>query len=650
MPTPDHPFDRLRSTLAPTEEQRARMLGKIRANMTAARDLRDVRSALEPDHGAQIRVWNRIRERIAPSRARGFLEQVRTYLTPDTENVFRIGRGFLPALQPVAVPARPLKWVAAFALVLIAARTVPAFFLAPQTIAQSSVLLRPTKGVVTVSLDGLSQPVEGEIELLQSTTIHTDSGEATIILHDDGTIRLADDTSVTLQDLIDRPQKSSGLATLLLSSGTVWVQGLVPDHLRGLSVVTPDGVVTVHGGSVSITVQEGETTVEVWDRHARLEREEQAELILVSGERLVSRGGTDLAVEAMQDGAYDRDWPKQNLQRDAVHQRAIAQEQRERIAARAGILPNSRLYPVKRLAEQVDVLLTFDHETAVKKRVAQATTRLNEATTLITEGQSGATIQLQEYQVAMLDIAKGSGDTLTQRIVEEGVAENAAQLGAQLPGDDVYQVKRIVLDTSAKLPGAPIDESDVETSMLSDAVDALQIAAAEGDKEAVQEGLEHLAPYIEGFSADTDLDPATKKEVLSRLTRVADVLQDDANATGGSGAIAMRTVSRAIRTHVPPAPVVVHLTDDEIATLIDGILDRVFTYSQYTGQTNQLRQELIKLKGHPDEGMILRALFEDLQAYEELNSQGVLAPDFRLSVLVRASIRDLRETHGAQID
>lgn len=626
------------------------MLASIRENMASARDVRAVRPLLEPAEGAKVRIWNRIRQRIAPLRARGFLEQVRAYLTPDDDAVVSFGRGILPVLRPVAVPARPLKWVAAFALVLVAVRVTPALFLAPQTVAQSSVLLRPTKGTVTISLDGLSQPIDGEIALTRHANIHTDDGEATVVLHDDGTIRLAPNTSITLQDLTDRPEKGSGLATLTLEDGTVWVQGLVPDHLRGLSVVTPQGVVTVHGGSVSVTVKEDGVTVETWDRHARLERENQADIVLVSGERLTAQEGIALAVERMPENAFDRDWPKQNLERDAVHQRAIAQEQRERIAARAGILPTSRLYPVKRIAEEVDVLLTFDREAAVQKRVDQATTRLNEATTLIAEGESGAVAQLREYQVAMLGMAQGSGDTLTRRIVEESVAENAAQLGAQLPDDDVYAVKKIVLETSAKLPNAPIDESDVEAAVVGDTVDVLQIAAAEGDEEAVQEGLETLAPYIDDATGpESTLDPTTKKEVISRLTRVADALQDDATESA-TGAIALRTVSRVVRMHVPaPAPVV-HLTEDEIRAMIGGILDRVFTYSQYTGQTNQLTQEIRKLGEHPDEGMILRALYEELQNYEELNSLGAEAPDFRLSLIVRAAIRDLREERGGDVD
>ncbi len=163
----------------------------------------------------------------------------------------------------------------------------------------------------------------------------------------------------------------------------------------------------------------------------------------------------------------------------------------------------------------------------------------------------------------------------------------------------------------------------------------------------MQEGLETLAPYIEDLPGDSGLDATTKKEVISRLTRVADTIQDDATADNGSGSVAMRVVSRVIRTHVPMTPPPAHLTEGEIATMVDAILDRVFVYSQYTGQTNQLRQEVIRLKGHPDEGMVLRSLYDALQAYEELNSQGALVPDFRLSLLVRAGIRGLRD---AQID
>ena len=649
MQSPESSFRRLRDELAPTEEQRVRMLAKVRRGMVTARDVRAVRSMLEPDADARIRVWNRIRERIAPSRARGFLDFARTYLSPDTGS-FRVSHGLFPRLQPVLVPASPLKWVAAFAVVLVALRVSPMLFLAPQTTAQSSVYLLPTKGVVTIASDGLSQPIDREIELLRSATIETDAGEGTVVLHDDGTIRMANHTSITLQDLTDRPEKGSGLATLILNTGTVWVQGMVPDHLRGLSVVTPKGVVTVHGGSVSISVRnDGDVTVETWDRHARFEREDEADVILVAGERLTVGIGGELAISKLPTTAFGQFWAKQNLDRDAVHQRAIAQEQRERIVARAGILPTSRLYPVKRIAEEVDVLLSLDRETAVKKRVAQATTRLNEATALIADGQDGATEQLEEYQATMLGMVQGSGDTVAQRLVEEGVAESVALLGAQLPDDDVYAVKKVVLETSSKLPDAPINASDVEVAVVNDAVDALQIAAVEGDGDAVQEGLENLAPYIEDLPEDQTIDPTAKKEVLSRLTRVAGTLQEEASSPDADS-VTMRTVSRVIRSYVPQQAPVVHLTADEVAATVDSILDRVFVYRQYVGQTNQLRVEILRLKGNPDEGTILRALYDSLAAYEELNSAGAETPDYHLSVLVRAAIRELRDERKGDVD
>jgi hypothetical protein len=112
----------------------------------------------------------------------------------------------------------------------------------------------------------------------------------------------------------------------------------------------------------------------------------------------------------------------------------------------------------------------------------------------------------------------------------------------------------------------------------------------------------------------------------------------------------MRAVSRVIRTHVPLVPEPAHLTPEEIDASVDAILDRVFVYSQYTGQTNQLRQETLKLKGHPDEGMILRALYAELQKYEELNSQGASGPDYRLSLIVRTAIRALQEEHRGDVD
>ncbi len=628
------PFDRLKNTLDPSEDQRARILARVRERNAASRQFAGIKNALNPEEGAQVRIWNRIRERISPLRATSFLEQVRVFLTPEIDNT-RLHVAFLPRLAPVTVSARPLKWVAAFAIVIVSLRISPLFFLAPQTIAQSSVFLTPTRGEVSLSLAGLSQPVETETEILESVRMSTEEGEATIILHDDGTIRLAEYTSVTLHDLTDRPEPAVPATTLTLHEGTVWVQGLLPDHIRGITVATPRGDITVHGGSVSITVEGEAATVETWDRHAVLTQSRSPDLVIVAGERLTASADDMLTINRMPESAYDSPWPAQNLQRDAVHQREIAQQQRERIAARAGILPTSRLYGVKRLAENVDVFLTFDREAAVMKRLDQATTRLDEATVLIADGQSGA-VALQEYSDAVLDIASGSGDSITQFLVEQSVSEDAAHLGASLPDDDVYLVKHTVLSTSAKLPTQLINESDVEASVLADAVDSLQLAAVEGDGQAVQDRLETLAPYLEDFPGDSGIDPAVKKEVLSQLTHVAESLQNNANVQEGSGAVVLRTVSRVVRSHSPVAPPA-HLTEEQIQSMVASMSHRIFTYSQPRSRWNQLQQEIVKLKGHPDEGMLLRALYQEL-------------PENGLATYVRTAIQDLREEQAGSVD
>ena len=41
---------------------------------------------------------------------------------------------------------------------------------------------------------------------------------------------------------------------MTLRSGRIWIQGLLPSHLRGITIATPAGDVTVHEGSADITV------------------------------------------------------------------------------------------------------------------------------------------------------------------------------------------------------------------------------------------------------------------------------------------------------------------------------------------------------------------------------------------------------------
>lgn len=631
---PHHAFRRLREDMNPAPNAQKELKGRIMARIQEPATLAEWRESLTPDAAAKATVWNRVRRQIAAPGVRDAFGRVRDALQPE-QDVRRTLWSYVSARlapQPAAVTYRVPKWAAAFAIVLVGLRASPILFLAPRTIAESSIIILPTSGDVSIALHQLWQPVEGETEIREPVEIRTGDGEATVILHDDGNIRLAPHTTVILNDVSDRPDPVPEGPTFTLVSGSVWMQGLLPSSVDGIALGTDHGTVMVHGGSVSVTA--GDTVdVRVWNRNANVSQTDVS-LTLIAGETTALSAGVP-SVQKIPASAYAEDWAVKNLKKDAVHQREIAQMQQERRAAQAGILPNSPLYGVKRIAETMDVLLTLNPEEKVQKKIQQATTRLNEAAALIASGESGATVPLKEYKQTLLEVATGTGDSLTNDLVQKEVEQNAAQIFAVLPNDGLYEVKKAVLETTAELPNPTIDKKDVDGTVLVDTLDMLQDVVQEGgDTTSAKDALAAIAPQLNTLNSSDDsaLKPDVKKEALSLLSDLADTL-NSANEGTGSTVAENDAILKNVRTYLPkPAskPVVKHMTEEEIGELVAAIKARVFLYKQPRSRYSQLINEMQRLVGNPDEGSILRALYHEL-------------PENGLAIYVRTAIQELRE-------
>jgi hypothetical protein len=360
-------LDRLRDDLSPSAAENDRVRKRIERHIAEPQVLRQAMREATPTMEQRSMLWARIHERIESPAALGVFDRLRTLLTPESPDVMQGKPMLFSRLRPVSVPTtstsyRLSKWAAAFVLVVMALRMSPVLFLAPLSVAQSSVIVIPTQGTVSLALHDLWQPLTEQVELADAVSLMTNRGEATVLFHDDGTVRLGQHTRMTLHDLTNRPEPAIAGSTMSLESGHVWLQGLLPQYLRGLSIITEAGEAVVNGGSVSLAVQDDDSVlVRVWDRHAVVVFEGE-EYVLVAGEKTVLRPGKDIRILPIENGEFDEAWVMQNLKRDAVHQREIAQMQQERRAARAGILPTSPLYPVKRVAEKMDVLLTLNPE------------------------------------------------------------------------------------------------------------------------------------------------------------------------------------------------------------------------------------------------------------------------------------------------
>ncbi|UPA22430.1 DUF5667 domain-containing protein [Candidatus Peribacteria bacterium] len=621
-------IQQLASELAPTTEQHARVRSILERRIQGPAILSEAKTQSSPDAQQKNHLREQISDRISMPGVSSVFGRIHAFLSPTSSVQARIKRSvFDHLIPPTPVPffQRVTKWGAAFVIVALALRASPFLFLAPQSNAVSAVILDPTPTGVELSSHGLWQPVTQEVELHEAMNLRTADGEATLMMHDDGNVRLDAHTTIALNDVSDQPSTQLDAPTFTVESGTVWLQALLPDQVRGFLVATPAGTITMHGGSVSVAVEGTTVRIEVWDRHAVVVHEGQA-ASLVAGEFVELTPGSKLVVQDLPINAYKGTWVAQNLGRDSVHQRELAQLQQERRAAEAGILPTSPFYTVKRVAETVDVLLTLDPAAKVEKRLQQASIRLNEAAALIIQGDSGASIPLDEYRQTLIDVASGTGDTLVQYLVQRTVAENAAQLSAALPDDQLYILKKAVLQASAALPNDTLDERDVSGTLLVDTLNMLEQAIQNNDVDQMHLALKTLSPYLPSLQSGSGdlLKPDARKEALSLLTQVATALKQ---TTNGSGTVLTDDIARQIADYLPtPAasadadtPRIVisssytPLTESQLETAVQGALRRVFDiYTMPNSRLNALRVEIKKFADSPDEGRFLRRLYRDM--------------------------------------
>ncbi|MBI5156176.1 hypothetical protein HZA45_02775, partial [Candidatus Peregrinibacteria bacterium] len=500
------PFQRLRDHTAPKAGQKDRIRARMEARMAPAL-FTEVRKLTAPPAGSQSTIFDRIIDTIEPRAVRSLLDQLRSALSSADAARTHIWQSMVPRLAPAPmtiISQRSFKWVAALLVVIVALRVSPLLFIAPASRADSSALVIPTSGTLSVALGGLWEPVTHELSLRQGAQFRTGIGEATFILNDDGNARMGQKTTLTIHDVTNRPEPAAPGATMTLMQGSLWVQSFVPEEIRGIDIATPAGNIVVHEGSVSIIA--GETvSVRVWDHHALIRRPGGRDLLLVAGERIeLSQAGVSV-VKKIAAAEYDEPWAAQNLAKDAVHRRELAQLQRERYAARAGILPTSPLYAVKRAAEAVDELLTIDPQQKVEKQLEQAETRLNEAGALLVSGGTGATADaaLAEYRAAMLSVGTGSGqNSVTQFLLRQQIAEDTESVSAALSNESIYAVKRAVLEASADVPDTGLDQKTIGGVLFLDSLDTLSAALKAGDTTGAQIALTDAQPYLTALKDD----------------------------------------------------------------------------------------------------------------------------------------------------
>lgn len=577
---------RLYQDLAAKSAVKARVRRKVmeRIQMQQVASLQVARQGVQPSLAKKQAIWERIQARLQVTSA---------------------------SASAQFWPQGAMRLAAAFALIALAVRLSPTLFIATPTVADSNVSVLPTRGEVMVSVGGMWQPLNNEMILEEGTMLRTEDGEASILFHDDGVVRMDANTTILLNDVTDRSAtlESTPDSTITLYTGRIWVQGLVPSQIRGLSVQTTYGLVTVNEGSVSIK-EDDVVDVLVYNRRTMVNHN-GSDIVLVSGERTQLWEGNVPLVKKIAETRYEELWPRQNLDRDAVHRKEIAQLQQERRAARAGILPTSRLYSVKRVAETVDVLLTFDSDARTQKKIDQAQRRLDEAAALLEEDhQEEAQIHLAEFRDMLQDLAQETGTSVTETLLQQALSATSADVAAVQPEDQAYLLKLAVLEASTQLDHDRSSQ-ELEAVLLMDALAMMNRSIEEGDVAAARAQWRDMQSSLSVLDDET-LPEDVQKEVLSMVGRAAVLVEENEQqfAEIDPDLVEQIAVYAPAGDDLPQA--VAAMTEAELANLVDGIRGRIFLYHMTRSRLNQLVVELKALTGHPEEGRILRRLYSEL--------------------------------------
>jgi len=607
----EHSLRQLAENVTPSDAQRHAMKAQLQARICPEGILSAVSKA-SPSRSFRETLKEKVLRAIRPELGHN-LESLASTVDLAPTSLQTLKSVILSRLQPVQqTPTIHIgfKWAAAFVMFILIIRSMPLILLAPATQAQLGVQLVPGGEKVSVFTGGVWIDTTEPQIIGNAVMVRTGNVGATLILNDDGVLRLAPDTTVKLHDISDRPQFQSEGPTATLIRGKMWALGLLPPIVEGLVVETSYGTLSVNAGSVSIEDDgKGRVTVAVYDRGITLNNGQQTSF-LVSSEKTVLREGKTFSIQNMQTRVFSEPWVQSNLAQDAVHRSEIAKLQEDRRTEVAGILPTSFLYPAKRIAEEVDVLFTLTHDGRTEKRIQQANTRLSEAISLIKEGQGmEASAPLAEYKTSLVSLASDENDNLVKYMIQKQIADASTSLSTvdESPNGSIQLLKDAVMQVGAAIPDADLRPRDIEGYVLVDRLTMInQILSEQEDASVAISEYADISPYIEGLLSDTDgAHPLLQKEARSLLVTTSELLKTASKTNTGEVFVAMAS---DVSQYLPPEPEQVLVSEEDLNRQVQEMMKRIFIFRQPISRYNQLLAEMRELESNPNRGTLLRRL------------------------------------------
>ena len=361
-------------------------------------------------------------------------------------------RGFWSALSEFLWEGRKvLASVTVTALLLLVVFPIQ---LAPEVLAKQT-YLEIEQGKVWIERGG--RQILGYNEMIlqaeDEVRMETDS-VATIYFMDDSLARLAGDTRLRIATLMG--------VELEVDYGKVWVRtvSLGGGNTRFQVGVQGVNVEVKERATFEVAVEKDSFQVAVLENKVDLKLQQAEGLLkktLIKNEGVVLIAGEDrfrpIALEE------NNQWWQKNMEQDKVYLAQLHEETSRNLEQKAGILPDSLFYPVKKLSESAKIAFTFDKLEREKQKLETAEQRLLEAQVMVLQGKKGVGGPLEEFKKTFQSVTEEvkrmeveEGEKLTEEL-EGNIKGYKKTLDPVLPDVGLYSVTNTIRETEVLIAG-----------------------------------------------------------------------------------------------------------------------------------------------------------------------------------------------------
>lgn len=627
LPPLEYTLSRLAKSISPKreKEQREALLRRIHPQRLTA-----LRESTLPS----MRLRSEVMARIAHSRTREHFVRVRHSLELPTLFMERLRSevlGRLDLFQPRPLWQGVIKWAAVTTVLALLLRIAPTFLIASSIEAVSANTLIPLQGSVSITDGAEWSLLSSRIDLRGPLTVRTGTDStATIILGDSAVLRLGENTEVNLRASAFEPPQARKEAIARVTYGQVWVTSLLPGTLDvATRLVLPQGALVLKQGSVSLLADPQQSTIQVFHRFTEVEANSAPPIRLIEGEQLTLLASGESERHLVTANMRAEEWVKENLARDAAHHTEVEEHRQELAQAVAGILPTSAFYSFKRAAEELDLWLTFSSETRHEKKLQHAQTRINEAVTLLQQGEEeAAEHSLAEYKEAIRELASVTEEQALE-LLNSSLILSSTTVASALPHSPLYDVKKTLVEVSTELPSADLLLAEVDLYLLSDALLEIEELIANGSLELASEAFHGIEGAVASVLERQELEETvvakdSLKALKTILRSIAFSLEQAEETTPAELAATFEDLQKRIAGQLPPetppiasVPVKeeVCMSPEVVTRRTNSFLASVYTYQTPRGQRNEVLRQIALLPDCLQSGRILSKVMNKVPVF-----------------------------------